>query len=131
MYLLDVKVLISGSREWVEQLPIERELRKLPPGTVLIHGDCPGVDRIAADVGRRLGFVVRGYPALAHGRTWPEAGPLRNQEMLDQEHPANDGTLIDLALIFHKDPNLGKGTRNMKKLLEEAEPPITIEVHRR
>jgi hypothetical protein len=126
-----MKVLVSGSRKWVAQVPIERELLKLPPGTILIHGDCDGVDHIAADVARRLGMTVRGYPAIAKGRTWPTAGPLRNQEMLDMEHPSPDGQFIDLALLFHQDPNLGRGTRGMKKLLDEALPVITVVVHRR
>lgn len=82
-----MKILVSGSRKWVEQASIEAALKLLPPGTVIIHGACAGVDNIAADIARRLGFIVRGYPAEAEGRTWPEAGPDRNQIMLDREPP--------------------------------------------
>jgi len=125
-----MKVLVCGSRKWVDQRPIERELLKLPPDTIVIHGACPGADNIAAYVAKRLGFVVRGYPALAKGRKWPEAGPDRNQEMLDEEHPSKDGALIDLALIFHKDPNLGRGTKDMHARLKAANPDIRIKIHR-
>jgi len=124
-----MKVLVCGSRKWLDQKPIEAVLKRFPPGTVLIHGDCAGADRIAADVGRRLGFVVRGYPAEADGRTWPSAGPLRNQVMLDREHI--EGDYFDLALIFHKDPNLGKGSRDMHGRIKNAVPVIPYEVHRK
>ena len=46
-----MKVLVCGSRKWLEQKPIERELRKLPPGTIVVHGACRGADNIAGYVG--------------------------------------------------------------------------------
>jgi len=127
VYVLGVKVLVSGSRKWLAQIPIEQRLRKLPPGTTVIHGGQRGVDQIAADVAKRLGFTVREYLAEAHGRKWPEAGPLRNREMLAKEHPSPDGEYIDLALFFHEDPELGKGTKDMKSLVVAARPVIETE----
>jgi len=110
-----MKILVTGSREWVEPGPIERELKHYPKGTILVHGACRGVDNIAADIGKRLGFIVRAYPVLDDD--WemlgPVAGHLRNQKMLDDEHPDEDGILIDKVFAFHEDPDLGKGTRDM------------------
>ena len=123
-----MKVLVFGSRNWLNQKAVEKVLRGLPPGTVVIEGDARGVDRIAGFVARLLGFTVRVYPALANNRTWPSAGPLRNQEMLDCEHPSEDGTFIDRAFCFHEDPNLGKGSRDMVARLRKAQPPIVVEV---
>lgn len=123
-----MKVLISGSRTWLSQIVIEERFRKLPPGTTIIHGGAPGVDNISGYIARLLGFPVRSYPALAHGRKWPEAGVLRNAEMLEKEHPFSDGSYIDQALIFHEDPGLGKGTRDMHKRLKLASPVIPIEI---
>jgi hypothetical protein len=100
----------------------------LPPGSIVVSGGAPGVDNIAADCARARGFEVRVYPALAHGRKWPSAGPLRNQEMLDEEHPSKDGELIDAAFLFHEDPGLGKGTKDMKARLDAAVPPIKVTV---
>lgn len=103
-------------------------MNTLPAGTIVVAGGAPGVDNIAADRARARGFEVREYPALAHGRKWPEAGPLRNQEMLNEEHPSKDGELIDIAYLFHEDPGLGKGTKDMKKRLDGATPPIKVVV---
>ena len=120
-----MKVLVCGSREWVEQAPIERELRKLPPGTIIVHGACRGADNIAGYVAKLLGFEVRPYPA-----DWdfygPSAGILRNKKMLDKEHPDKAGVRIDKALAFHRDPNLGKGTKDMVKRLKQAEIPYEV-----
>lgn len=121
-----MKVLVFGSRKWLNQQAIESCLKELPPGTTVIEGDAAGADRIAGFVARHLGFPVRAYPALAHGRTWPSAGILRNQEMLDREHPSEDGTFIDRAFCFHEDPKLGKGSRDMMDRLQKAHPPIAI-----
>jgi|SRR6478609_2244096 len=126
-----MKVLIFGSRKWVEQRSIEEVLGRLPGGSTLIHGDCQGADRIGGYVGKRLGFIVRAYPAEADGRTWPSAGPLRNEHMLKTEHPFTDGTYFDLAVCFHKDKGLGKGSRHMHELLLEASPYIPVEIYHR
>lgn len=123
-----MKILVSGSRNWLAQKPIEAVLRRFPAGTILVHGDARGVDRIAADVGRRLGFIVRPYPALAKGRQWPWAGPVRNQDMLDSEHPDPEGLFIDQAFFWHEDPTLGKGTKDMHTRVISAVPAIIYEV---
>lgn len=123
-----MKVLISGSRKWLAQAPIERVLRQLPPDTTVIHGAAKGADRIAGFVAELCGFPVREYPALADGRQWPWAGPVRNGVMLKEEHPSPDGLFIDKAFLFHHDPNLGKGTRDMWERLVAASPAIEIEI---
>jgi hypothetical protein len=104
-------------------------MMQLPPGTIVVHGGAPGLDNIAGYAAQLRGFEVRVYPALAKGRKWPEAGILRNQEMLDEEHPDKDGVLIDKAFLFHEDPGLGKGTKDMKRRLDRASPAIEILVH--
>ncbi len=131
---LEFKIFVGGSRYWLSPKLIEARLRQFtqPPYTdyriTLIHGAAAGVDNMAGDIGKSLGFTVRGYPALANGRKWPSAGVLRNAEMLEKEHPSEDGKYFDLALLFHEDPNLGKGTRDMRARLVLADPPIPIEI---
>ena len=119
-----MKALVCGSREWVEQAPIERELRKLPPGTIIVHGGCRGADNIAGYVAKQLGFEVRPYPVPKGDwqRFGPAAGHIRNQRMLDEEHLKREG--IDRVLAFHKDPGLGKGTRDMVRRSEAAGIPV-------
>lgn len=116
-----------GSREWVDQGPIERELKKLPPGATVIHGACRGADNIAGDVAARLGFTVRAYPAQweQHGRK--AAGPRRNQQMLEEEHLPKEP--YDFALCFHKDPGLGVGSKDMKARCDAV--GIRVDVFRR
>ncbi len=109
-----MKVLVCGSRKWTERAPIERELRKLPPGpgTILINGGALGADAIATDVARELGFTVRRYFAKwgTHGKA---AGPIRNAEMLTKEHLPEEP--INHVLAFAKDFSLAPGTRDMMK----------------
>jgi hypothetical protein len=123
-----MKVLVCGSRKCVVQAPIERELRKLPPGTIIIHGAARGVDNIAGYVGKRLGFPIRPYPA-DWDRYQKAAGAIRNTQMLEEEHPDPDGVYIDRVLAFHEDPNLGKGTRDMVAKAKKANPSIQVEIH--
>lgn len=124
-----MKALFAGSRKWLSQAPIAEVINRLPPGTIVIHGGAPGVDNIAGYLAETRGLRVRRYPALAHGRKWPEAGPLRNQEMLDEEHPDKDGELIEVAYLFHEDPGLGRGTKDMKERLDLARPVIEVLTH--
>lgn len=123
-----MKILVCGSRKWVEQAPLERELRRFPPGTILVHGAARGADNIAGYVGKRLGLIIRPYPANWERDGKFSAGPIRNSFMLEQEHPDKDGVCIDLALAFHKDPSLGKGTKDMVAKLRKAIPSIQVEV---
>lgn len=125
-----MKILVFGSRNWVEQKPIERELRKFPRGTVIVQGGARGADNIGGYVGELCGLEVRDYPVdEAVDGSWPAAGVRRNQRMLDSEHPDKNGEYIDRALCFHEDPNLGKGSKDMAARLEKAN--ITFEVYRR
>lgn len=123
-----MKVLVFGSRKWLSQKAVERELSKLPPGTTIIHGAAPGADNIGGYVAKQLGFTVRSYPAQweKHGKG---AGPIRNQEMLDKEHREDER--YDKALCFHEDPNLGVGSADMRRRLEAADPPIPLEIFRK
>jgi len=120
-----VKVLVCGSRNWLNQKAIEQELSKLPAGTIVVHGACRGADNIAGYVAMSLEFEVRPYPAdwVKYGKG---AGPVRNQQMLDEEHPDSKGLYIDLVLAFHEDPGLGTGTKDMVKRAEKAHPSIHV-----
>src|SRR5262245_14640856 len=58
-----VRVLVTGTREWTDRVPIERELACLVAGSVVIHGAARGVDRLAGEVAAALGFEVIACPA--------------------------------------------------------------------
>lgn len=113
-----MKVLVCGPRDWVEQKSIERELKKLPEGTIVVHGGAKGVDEIAGFVAKLLGFKVRRY-RVDHDLDgpWPAAGPRRNKRMLESEHPSADGTFVDLGLAFARSEDYTKGTGGMVRLM--------------
>ena len=108
------KVLFCGSRFWTDRQLVWQELALLPPDVIIVHGKCPvgGLDAIVNTLARQLYMTVRPYPA-EFDRLGPAAGPLRNQRMLDEEHPDKDGILIDRVYAFHFDERLGRGTRDM------------------
>lgn len=108
-----MKVLVCGGRDWPYFSPIRRELKKLPEGTIIIHGAARGADTCADIVAKSLGFEVKPYPAdwEKYGKA---AGPIRNLQML-KENPD-----IEFVLAFHSDIESSKGTKHMKKAAEKA-----------
>lgn len=113
-----MKVLVTGDREWNDVKTVVDVLEQLPPGTILIHGACRGADVTCAAVAEALGFTVRAYPA-----DWDKyrkgAGPIRNQQMITEEHRPEEP--IDLCLAFHNNIANSKGTRDMMKRAAKAE----------
>lgn len=77
-----MRVLVTGSRDWDDELAIRHALFTLPQDTVIVHGDAPGADRMAQRLAREFGFADEPHPAK--WRTLGKsAGPIRNQEMVD------------------------------------------------
>lgn len=113
------RVLVCGDRNWTDREKIFGVLRHLvrtSPGVeVVIHGDCRGADRLAGKAAGVLAIPVEEYPAKWHlyGK---RAGPIRNQQMLDEAQPT-------MVLAFHDDLENSKGTRDMvKRALKSAVP---------
>ena len=79
-----MKIVVTGSRDWDDVETVEETLSEFPEGTILIHGNARGLDKIAAAIGEKRGFDVRAFHAdwSRHGRA---AGPIRNRDMLEQE----------------------------------------------
>ncbi len=118
-----MKILVTGDREWTRTLPILTALFNIleeynlqPDDVTVVHGDCRGADKLAAEVAKYMGMKPVPYPA-----DWTRyglgAGPIRNQQMID-ENP--DTTL---ALVFHPDLANSKGTKDMVKRLEQIKIP--------
>lgn len=119
-----MRVLISGDRNYKRMDLIERELKKFPSGTIIIHGAARGADTLAGFVAERIGLKVindgKGFPA-DWKRYGMGAGPIRNQQMLDEGKP-------DLILAFHDDIKDSKGTKNMiNKGVKAGKKVILIE----
>ena len=79
------RVLVSGSRSWRKNDLVKArmiELDKQLPGPItLVVGEARGVDTVAAQVAKRLGWKVE-----VHKADWKNkgrgAGMIRNQEMV-------------------------------------------------
>ena len=114
-----MKVLVCGSRTWKDALAIEATVRDLPRGTTIIAGGARGADRLAATIGRSLGFDVIEFPAnwRPNGVYNPEAGKERNLRMLDEEP--------DLVIAFWD----GRSTGTGHTIAQAVKRGIEVEVH--
>ncbi len=112
-----MKVLICGSRNVNPTALLDEICKYLPKGTVVICGGARGVDTCALNSANRLNLIVLEFPAdwALHGKA---AGPIRNQQMLDQKP--------DLVIAIHEDESLGKGTLDMVTMARKAGVPVTI-----
>jgi hypothetical protein len=109
-------IIICGSRTWTNETIIENYLDTVPKDTIIVHGAARGADRIAGKVAKRLGFEVREYPAQ-----WEQfglrAGPMRNIQMLEVEHPRR-------VVAFRMD-GVSKGTDHMLTSAHRYHVPTT------
>lgn len=105
-------VIVCGSRNaTLEHESIVRErLAKLPVGSIVIHGDCRGIDQLAEGAAWMLGHTTKPYPVSEEEwrKFGPQAGPLRNQRMLDENR-------VDLVIAFP-----GKESRGTKDMIRRA-----------
>lgn len=117
------RVLVAGSRDWTDPAPIERELRRLPKNTTVVHGAASrkprgvevSADMLADRIARRLGLRVEQWPAdwNRHGK---RAGILRNIAMLDSGP--------DYAIVFHR--NDSRGSAHTIRGAQERGIPVAV-----
>ncbi len=97
-------VLVCGSRFYSDYAKIYDYLKRLNASQVLAGG-CRGADTLAVRAARSLGVPFREFPADWQ-RFGKAAGPMRNQQMLDEGGP-------DLVVAFHPHLEESKGTKDM------------------
>jgi hypothetical protein len=99
------RILICGDRNYKDWLKIQDYLNTISRTTIIIHGGARGADSLAGNLATSLKMKVIKLQAEwdKYGKA---AGILRNQQMLDEEHP-------DLVVYFHKDIENSKGTKDM------------------
>lgn len=90
----------------------------LDPKTVtIIAGGAPGADSLA-----NLAAVKLGLPIIVFKAEWDKygksAGPIRNQQMLDQKP--------DLVVAFHSTLGITPGTLDMVTRAQRAGVPVKI-----
>lgn len=102
-----MRVLICGSRDWIDREAIRSWLSKLQDWgyDTVVEGEAKGADSIARDEAKAMGFKV--IPFVAQwGEYHKAAGVIRNQQMLDEGKPS-------LVLFFHYNLQQSKGTKDM------------------
>lgn len=103
-----MKVLVCGGRNYDNETLVCAALDELRPITRIIHGGATGADAMA----KRYAWA-NDIPSVAYFPMWrihgKLAGPLRNQEMLDQEKP-------DIVVAFEG----GRGTADMVRRAQKA-----------
>lgn len=116
-----MRLLVCGGRDFADREKLDRVLRLVDrtkgPIKTLIHGAAPGADSLAAKWADDTGLVEFGE-VLAFPANWRDgkrAGPIRNQQMLDEGKP-------DMVIAF---PG-GTGTANMIKLARAAGVPVAV-----
>ena len=132
-----MRVIVCGDRAWycpeLAEAVVNRLLARYGPGLVVVHGGDTGVDRSFAEACGDLGVEQEAHPARwewldapgavirrdKRGRPYnANAGPLRNQEMLDAG--------ADLVVGFHRAITSSKGTRDMLRRAVEAGVPTYL-----
>lgn len=102
-------ILVTGDRNYKKWQTIQNclldLLGELGPIEV-VHGDCPsGADAITERICNELNIRTYRYPARwnENGYYRPQAGPERNQEMLDSHD-------IHRVVVFHDSLKTSRGT---------------------
>lgn len=106
-----MRVVIFGGRDFTNKRLAFKALDQLHEQykfTVVIDGMAKGADKIGFDWGKERGLQAERYPA-EWGRYGRAAGPIRNQQMIDEGKP-------DIGVAF---PG-GTGTAHMKSRLKAA-----------
>lgn len=116
-----MRVLVCGSRWWIDREYLYEQLDKFHekvPITTLIEGCATGADSQAGDWARSRGVEVAPFPAK-----WQEyhkaAGPIRNQQMIDEGKP-------QFGIAFHDDLANSKGTKDMTQRLSKHNIPWVV-----
>jgi len=99
-----MKVVVCGSRKWLNIEIIKKRLTKLSCNAIVIEGGCEGADLMARNIALDVGLEIVEFPA-AWKKYGNSAGPIRNIKMLD--------TRPELVIAFHNDIQNSKGTKHI------------------
>ena len=120
----DLRVLVCGSRNWTDHKSIWRLLNRLRTEATnisVIEGCAQGAD-YAAHEWIAPGVEIYHFPA-DWDRYGKGAGPIRNQQMLDEGKP-------DFVMAFTEDLANSKGTKDMVSRARRAGLTVLIFGHK-
>ena len=111
-----IRMLVCGGRDFADPkslwLALDILARTWGPELTIIEGDARGADQMAGNWAKARGHTLLKYPANWRG-FGQAAGPLRNQQMLDEGKP-------DIVVAF---PG-SSGTRDMVRRAKAAAIPV-------
>lgn len=111
------RILCFGDREWddIELITVSL-LAYFNTTECVIEGECRGADRLSKIAAQSIGFNILSFPAdwTKYGKA---AGPIRNQQMLDEGKPT-------LGLCFHDNLQESRGSKDMLIRLLKAGIPV-------
>jgi hypothetical protein len=115
-----MRVIVAGAVAWADVEAIRRELAKLPPETVVIHGDCDGADALAGRIAAELGFAVEPMAKNAADRARYKKAAWKglNERML--------ATGAELVLVFHPTFDASKGSKHLAELAVRASVEVRV-----
>ena len=117
-----IRILVCGDRNWTDgtmiYLALKDAVAKARGKVVVVHGACRGADKLGGMAARKLGLEVEEYPAQWEKYGSPQAGPIRNKQMLDSG--------LDRVLAFHHNLEESKGTKGMIKIATKAGVPVDV-----
>jgi hypothetical protein len=82
-----VKVLVTGSRDWTDEVAIRRAFENMPRDTLIIDGMARGADDLAYRVTKAMGFDHHARFPAQWDKYGTSAGPRRNRLMFDTTRP--------------------------------------------
>ena len=112
-----VRVLVCGDRNWTDRASLFQALAILDTTvdeviTTIIEGTASGADTMAGEWADQTGIEHLRFPAQ-WGKYGKAAGPIRNQQMLDEGKP-------ELVVYFHPDLANSRGTGDMVRRATKA-----------
>lgn len=118
-------LIVTGDRhatafDWSDAIDSVLFEYTLPRSTqLLIHGDAPGIDRLAGDRAPAFGFTPIPIPAQWTKYGNP-AGPRRNSALVQLGTIYREHGYAVVVLAFHNSLQTSRGTRNMVRQSRDA-----------
>lgn len=115
-----IRLLVCGGRKFSNRELLFQRLDDFLVSNeveVVIEGEATGADRLGRVWGEFNGISVEPYPAQwgVYGRS---AGPIRNQQMLDEGKPTH------AFAFFDRPRSESRGTADMVRRLKKAGVPV-------
>ena len=120
-------VLVTGSREWDDGRMISDRLSRYPDGTILIHGDAKGADRLSSVLSNGLKMVEVKVPYI--GWMGKSGGQARNNYMLAILLGFKEQERSVRVEAFHDDLKNSKGTIGMMRMAKKAGVSVKLNKH--